>query len=176
MSERTCSVVGCAEPHDARGYCGIHYMRWRRHGDPLWRPPAYSELFWSKVVERGDCWVWAGSGMRYGKFRVDGRDHLAHRFAYEYMVAPIPEDLTIDHLCQNKKCVNPAHLDPVPPLINMRRRDAAHGIGSAVTQCPHGHPYDEKNTARRNGRRYCKTCDRARAARSRERRKVRVNA
>ena len=160
---RQCRVAGCPRQHDSHGYCALHCMRWKRHGDPLWQPPTPSQLFWAKVVEADDCWLWTGSGNRYGKFTIRGQTHLAHRFAYEDMVGDIPEGLTIDHLCQNKKCVNPEHLDPVPLLINVRRRDAVHGIGSAVTHCPKNHPYDETNTSRRNGRRYCKACARERA-------------
>lgn len=172
MGERTCSVVGCDKPHDARGFCGQHYMTWRRHGDPTWRPPTVSQRFWSKVVESGDCWLWTGTGRRYGHFKIGGRDWLAHRFSYEDMVGPIPDGLTIDHLCTNKKCVNPDHLDPVPQVVNAHRRDAQHGRGHATTHCPQGHPYDDTNTRHRNGRRHCRACARERAQRNRDRKKV----
>lgn len=172
MGERTCSVAGCKDPHDARGYCGRHYVTWRRHGDPIWQAPTISERFWSKVVQSGDCWLWTGSGQPYGNFKFGGRDHLAHRFAYEDMVEQIPSGLTLDHLCMNKKCVNPAHLDPVPHVVNARRRDSHYGRGSAVAHCPQGHPYDEENTCHRNGRRHCRACARERAQRNRERKKV----
>ncbi len=170
MSKGICSVPQCREPHDSKGYCGRHYMVWRRHGDPLWKQPTLSELFWRKVVEAGDCWLWTASGKQYGKFGGEGG--LAHRFAYEDMVGPIPDGLTIDHLCNNKRCVNPSHLEPVSMAENIRRADLFYGIRSAVTQCPHGHSYDEANTARRNGRRHCRACDRERARIIRERRKA----
>ncbi|WP_152990163.1 HNH endonuclease [Sphaerimonospora mesophila] len=172
MGKRICNVDGCPQPHDSKGFCSRHYMVWRRHGDPLWCPPSAAELFWAKVVEQGDCWIWTGSGQRYGKVSIGGRDLLAHRFAYEHMVAEIPEGLTLDHLCQNKKCVNPCHLDPVPQSVNVRRRDLAHDMSSAKTHCPQGHEYTEENTSRRNGRRHCKACDRERQRRNYNRRKA----
>lgn len=74
------------------------------------------ERFWLKVDKRGpdDCWEWkAGRCLGYGQFWNNVRDMPAHRFAYEAVVGPIPEGLTLDHLCRNKGCVNPAHLEPV---------------------------------------------------------------
>jgi hypothetical protein len=81
------------------------------------------ERFWSQVIGDGldECWTWTGHTVkRYGRFN----EILAHRFAYERLVAPIPDGLTLDHLCCNPPCVNPWHLDPVPQSVNASRYNA----------------------------------------------------
>jgi len=88
------------------------------------------------VPASGECWKWSGARMPcgYGRFQVDtvkagGRKRpsgvLAHRYAYELFVGPIPAGLTIDHLCRNTSCVNPEHLEPVTLSENTRRQLAA---------------------------------------------------
>lgn len=89
--------------------------------------------FWS-MVDRGHpsgcgCWLWLGAPNQsgYGGFTRTLRPGvkrrvLAHRFAYELLVRPIPEGLTLDHLCEQTLCVRPDHLDPCTPSENLRRR------------------------------------------------------
>lgn len=84
------------------------------------------ERFTAKYEVRPDgCWQWTGttggSTARYGYFTWNGRRGMAHRFAYEHFVGPIPEGLEIDHQCQNKLCVNPSHLEPVTHAVNRER-------------------------------------------------------
>lgn len=69
------------------------------------------ERFWQKVAKSDECWEWTASRYRngYGEFRSGGHS-LAHRFAYEVSVGPIPEGMQIDHICHNKACVRPDHL------------------------------------------------------------------
>jgi hypothetical protein len=88
--------------------------------------------FWSKVQKTATCWWWTGGKRgKYGGFGrytphhrqngQAGRQVMAHRFAYERLVGPIPEGLVLDHLCSNHLCVNPAHLEPVTVMENSRR-------------------------------------------------------
>lgn len=79
-----------------------------------------------RVEDRGyetPCWIWLlnKSQVGYGKVRVKGKDLLAHRVSYEEHVGPIPEGLQLDHLCSQRDCVNPEHLEPVTALENTRR-------------------------------------------------------
>lgn len=96
----------------------------------------------------------------YGQFHLDGTTVLAHRFAYEDAVGPIPEGLHLDHLCGVRRCVNPAHLEPVTIAENNRRADAAKWQRNK-THCANGHPYTDDNTYWRPDRpnsRDCRQC------------------
>ena len=80
------------------------------------------DRFWAKVDKGIFCWDWLGGKSNgYGRFWVEGRLVQAHRWAYETMVGPIPEGLTLDHLCRVRYCVNPSHLEPVTLGENIRR-------------------------------------------------------
>jgi hypothetical protein len=76
-----------------------------------------------KIEIADDCWVWVGAvtSRGYGSFSHEGRIWSTHRLSYELLIAPIPDGLTIDHLCRNKVCCNPDHLEPVTALENQRR-------------------------------------------------------
>lgn len=89
---------------------------------PAYRPEA--ERFWEKVAEdENGCWLWTAgkNAAGYGAFGVRDKVVRAHRWAYEQMVAEIPEGLVLDHLCRVRHCVNPYHCDPVTDLVNSRR-------------------------------------------------------
>ena len=75
------------------------------------------------TIDEKGCWNWSGylSLKGYGKFYADGKNHKAHRYSYEYFVGIIPEDLQIDHLCLNKSCVNPSHMELVTSRENTYR-------------------------------------------------------
>lgn len=132
------------------------------------------DRFFSKVVRDPDteCWEWMASKQSngYGRFGVGGRDGRglrAHRVAYELLVGPIPAGLEIDHLCRNRGCVNPAHMEPVTHHENMLRGDTLPAKEAAQTHCKRGHLFDEANTYRRRGSRECRACIASRARASR---------
>jgi hypothetical protein len=147
----------------------------RRNATPVLPLVSASSVarFWSKVDRRGpaECWPWLGllrPETGYGRFPADGKIVSAHRFAW-VMVAgrdPLP-GMELDHLCRNRACVNPAHLEEVSWGENTRRSNNPAGRNSRKTHCLRGHPFDEVNTyIRPDGMgRGCRQCNRERQAR-----------
>ena len=91
----------------------------------------------------------------------------AHRVAYELMRGPIPDGLTLDHLCRNVGCVNPDHLEPVTMKENILRGYSPAAQAARRDECAHGHAYTPENTYRyANGSRRCRICQRAAQART----------
>lgn len=129
-------------------------------------PKSDIDRFAAKVALQDDgCLVWLGGRTigGYGVFAVDtthGSEHksMAYRWIYEHHVGPIPDGHDIDHLCRNRACVNPEHIEAVTRQENIRRAAAV------KTSCPAGHPYDDENTYVRPGttHRKCRACMRAR--------------
>ncbi|GEL95374.1 HNH endonuclease signature motif containing protein [Cellulomonas composti] len=122
-----------------------------------------ADRFWAKVDKREGCWEWQGGRSEpggYGRIGSAGRLLLAHRVAYELCKGPILDGLTVDHLCGNRGCVNPAHLELVSRGENSRR------YASALERCKHGHEFTPENTRtyQKNGRdvRACRACARRR--------------
>ena len=129
---------------------------------------------WKKVRPTGFCWEWTANRCRkgYGRFNLGGKQQQAHRVVYEVLVGLIPEGLEIDHLCRNKACVNPDHLEPVTGSENMKRVPGKPFwvfSGKHVTGfCRQGHEYTDENTyTYPDGRTECRTCKRAHKRRQR---------
>lgn len=112
-----CLVVGCDRRHYGRGYCNMHWQRWRRFGDPAvvvaakGRPLNERLARWSQDSDTG-CRVWVGhtNEKGYGHLRVGGRMRAAHRLSYELHYGPIPAGMHVCHRCDNPSCINHLHL------------------------------------------------------------------
>ena len=168
-----CSIDGCEKSASTRGWCHMHYWRWRTHGDPLRligggrRPVPIEDRFWAEVQRGGpdECWNWTGYVERggygviaAGSSAVKAQRWKAHRLSYTLLVGEIPEGMTIDHLCFNTVCVNPSHLEVVTLSENARRSRRSQFLRSK-THCPQGHPYAGDNLViRPNGNRKCREC------------------
>lgn len=123
------------------------------------------------------CWRWMGSFMHdsgYAQLHVKLRDGrwsvtVAHRVAYEIYRGPIPDGLVLDHLCRNRWCVNPQHLEAVSDRTNILRGTGFSARHARKTHCPQGHEYDLLNTyVDKRGLRHCRACFRERARARRE--------
>ena len=168
-----CTVDDCQKTVLRRGLCSMHHFRLLRYGDlsrKRQRRPI-EERFWPKVQKTETCWLWTGAlkSGGYGQFFAE-KYALAHRVAYELVVGPIPEGLTLDHLCRVHNCVNPAHLEPVTNGENLRRGMGPTGIHARATHCPKGHEYTVENTYRnKKGWRTCRACRVREGAKTRRR-------
>jgi len=118
------------------------------------------------------CWNWTQHRCRqgYGRIRVAGHMKQAHRIVYECAVGPVPDGLVLDHLCRNKGCVNPDHLEPVTFTENVLRGISFAAENARKTHCANGHALDAGNTYITKGRRQCRACNRAAVAAYRTRR------
>ncbi len=137
------------------------------------------ERFMAKVDTSGDCWIWTGAleSNGYGSIRikVDGRwvSAKAHRVMWEHFHGPSPlrddgRRMVIDHMCNNRGCVRPSHLQRITNRDNILR-----GSWSGKTHCPQGHAYEPDNfyTDKRTGSAVCKTCAKCRSKANRQRRR-----
>jgi len=121
------------------------------------------------ITDSRGCWVYApgrASSSGYRQVLVGPRMlRYAHRVTYEALVGPIPDGMQLDHLCRNRACVNPAHLEPVSPRENtMRSPMSMAAVNSRKTHCPQGHPLTPENVYGAPKRRQCKTCTNTRAS------------
>lgn len=179
----TCSVIGCERSFYAKDFCYAHWERWRAHGDPQADLPLKAQyqfpenlarrlLFCPPTTMPTGCIEYTGSRSRggYGTVSVGGgTNRPAHRASYELVRGPIPDGLQLDHLCRNRICVNPAHLEPVTQRENLMRGEGPSAVHARQTHCVNGHEFTPENTyydAKRN-RRTCRACSRERQRRRR---------
>ncbi len=131
--------------------------------EPVLEQAKIEARFCAKVDKGGPlwngtpCWVWTGAHTRkgYGSFHFQGRLAPSHRVAYEILVAPIPAGLEIDHLCRNRACVNPEHMEAVTQRVNWERGRAITRLKALKTLCWRGHPLAR---VRPSGKRECSVC------------------
>ena len=160
LHRRICSVDDCDSIHYGHGLCQMHLSRLRR-GVPLDKPRVIRT--WDsnnyRVLDDG-CWEWLGStSTGYGCFRRG----YAHRYSYELHKGAIPDGLQIDHLCRNRLCVNPDHLEAVTVRVNVLRGVSRVAANARQSHCIRGHEFTPENTRRRaNGSRACRECGRQR--------------
>ena len=117
------------------------------------------------VGPEDQCWNYQGTiGRGYGKIIIrSGKrkdNYLAHRVVYSALRGEIPEGLELDHLCRNRRCVNPWHLELVTGRVNTLRGDALSAINARKTHCIGGHAFTPENTRIWGGQRICRTCRR----------------
>ena len=149
---KVCSIDGCEKGGKLRrGWCAMHYWRWREHGDPLvtltYATPEEAFLARTEpIIGEPAHIIWTGPLNRggYGRLSVNGRMVLAHRYAWERERGRVPDTMEVDHMCWERSCVNVDHLRLATPQQNSANRSGAHS----------GRVHDLPRGVYRNGRGY----------------------
>ena len=122
------------------------------------------ELFNHIDFDLRGCWIWrrAKTPAGYGEARLNGRTVYVHRVLFESAYGPVPEHLELDHVCRNRACCNPIHLEPVTHRENVLRGESPMAQLARATFCAAGHEFTPDNTISIRGGRRCRTCKRLR--------------
>jgi HNH endonuclease len=119
------------------------------------------DRFLAKIAVSSDgCWVWTAGVTRQVHGYAVYQGTSGHAWSYRYFVGEVATGLELDHLCRNKLCVNPTHLEPVTPTVNKRRSNCVSGINARKTHCKNGHAFTPDNILAKRGGRGCKACNR----------------
>jgi hypothetical protein len=136
--------------------------------------PAILLLLKNRRISPSGCWEWTAvpDSSGYGTMTVFRKKDRAHRVSYEIFIGKIPADLEIDHLCRNRKCFNPLHLQAVSSRVNCLRGESIASKNANKTECVHGHEFSAQNTYIRidGGGRMCRECSRIRSRKRYKRR------
>jgi hypothetical protein len=174
---KVCVFPGCGKLVVAKSHCAKHWHQFAKENpDKINRwTPAIDRWKQRYVVEPNGCWRWTAclGSAGYGQISDRGKTHHAHRFGYIHFKGD-PGEKHLDHLCRNRWCVNPDHLEPVTLMENLLRGDRTHLKKKKFkTHCKRGHPLEEGNlyyTA--EGKRFCKTCAKTDASAAHYRKKA----
>lgn len=149
------------------GAVRTHYRRFKAEGILRGSGPSLKDRLphLVRITETG-CWDWSRyvDSDGYGRVKIRGKsERRAHRAVYEELVGHIPDGMDLDHLCRNRRCVNPEHLEPVTKRENTLRGFAPTAMNARKTHCLNGHSLSGDNIYTQNGRRrQCRTCESAR--------------
>lgn len=152
--DTACKISDCAKRVDRRGWCSMHYTRWKKYGDPhfvkraVYSSPADAFAARRSAPNVDGCRLWTGSknDRGYGKLWTSEGIQYAHRFGWELENGPIPDGIHIDHICRNRACVEVSHLRLATNKQNHEnlsgaRSDSRSGIRGAVWSSQRGAYY-----------------------------------
>ena len=138
----------------------VRVLSFNKEGNSMGAYKTIKERFYEKVKRVGECHVWHGavSTSGYGVIGLprSAKTEYVHRLAHKWHIGSIPRKYQIDHLCLNKLCVNPEHLEAVPQQINLERQNKQRWGNR--THCNHGHDLKEFQRTTPSGRTYCTEC------------------
>lgn len=123
------------------------------------------DRIWNRITVNSETGCWESTlslnAQGYTQVRWKGRTMRLHRLIYTHLVGPVPLDIHLDHLCRNRACCNPRHIEPVSGRENVMRGDGFASVNANKTHCPRDHEYDARNTYHDStGARRCRQCAR----------------
>lgn len=134
--------------------------------------------FWATVDQGEGCWLRPTRSLGhdgYGAVSIGGKHYKAHRVAWTLVNGPIPEGMVLDHLCRNRGCVRPDHLEVVTGVENVLRGVGWGAQNATKTECVNGHPLSGDNLrVQRNGGRICVECERQHWTRKNQKRNAKL--